>query len=219
MKTAPAAFAAALFALLAPAAPARSLYAAPPPAASESPAGSMGRQARPDEAPAPPTAAMEEKFRKLQKEMEARPKAPAPAPSAEAPRDPVSLGSLALQILSGLALVLVLAVAAIRVLKRMQGRLLARSGPGGDLLEVLETCHLGPQQKVVAVRMHDQVGILGVSKEGISMLATLRESAAEIRGAHRAESNPAAFSDNLNKLLERFKKPKKVSDLLEEAEG
>jgi hypothetical protein len=47
----------------------------------------------------------------------------------------------------------------------------------------------------------------------------LKQPAGEIGQARRGESNPAAFSDNLNKLLDRFKKPKKVSDLLDEAEA
>jgi len=198
----------------------RSLYASP--ARSAEPAVS-------EESPPAPTAAMEEKFRKLQKEMEASPSAaPAAGPAAgtRAPRNEgVSAGGLALKILFGLAFVLLLAVVAIRALKRVQGGLLSRTGrtgrtgPGGDMLEVLETCHLGPQQKVIAMRMHDEIGVLGVTKDGIRLLTVLKRPADEIRQARHGESNPAAFSDNLNKLLDRFKKPKKVSDMLDEAEA
>jgi flagellar biogenesis protein FliO len=67
--------------------------------------------------------------------------------------------------------------------------------------------------------MHDEVGVLGVTKEGIRLLTVLKQPAGEIGAARRGDSNPAAFSDNLNKLLDRFKKPKKVSDLLDEAEA
>ena len=203
-------------ALAASAAPGpRSLYATPPraadPAAAEAPA--------PPDSPAP-TAPMEEKFRKLQKEMQSSPAAaPASGTQPAAPRDGVSVGGVALQIVFGLAFVLLLAVVSIRVLKRLQGRLLARPRPVGDLLEVLETCHLGPQQKVVAVRMHDEVVVLGVAKEDIRLLTVLKQPAEEIRQALRGGANSAAFSDNLNKLLERFKKPKKVSDLLEEGQA
>jgi flagellar biogenesis protein FliO len=195
----------------------RSLYSAPKAsaAAAEAPAGE----------PQAPTPAMEEKFRKLQKEMRSAPEAGPAAASAEdshaqAPGDEASVGGLALRILCGLAFVLVLAVVAIRFLKRMQGGLLARpAGPRGDLLEVLETCHLGPQQKVVAIRMHDEVGVLGVNKESIRLLTVLKQPAQDIRRARQGESNSAAFSDNLNKLLDRFKKPKKVSDLLDESQA
>jgi flagellar biogenesis protein FliO len=163
---------------------------------------------------------MEEKFRKLQKEMQGAPAAtPGAGASAPASSDGVSVGGLFLQIVFGLAFVLLLAVVTIRGLKRMQGRMLARPGSGGGMLEVMETCYLGPQQKVIVLRMHDEVGVLGVTKEGIRLLTVLKQPAGEIGAARRGDSNPAAFSDNLNKLLDRFKKPKKVSDLLDEAEA
>lgn len=222
-------FAAALFALAlagaafpaaipAAAAQPRSLYAAP--ARSAAAEASEPASAAPAGTPAP-TAAMEEKFRRLQKEMQGSPAAdPAPGVSAPAPRDGVSVGGLFLQIVFGLAFVLLLAVVSIRGLKRMQGKLLARPGAGGgNLLEVMETCYLGPQQKVIALRMHDEVGVLGVTKEGIRLLTVLKQPASGMGPAQRGESNPAAFSDNLNKLLERFKKPKRVSDLLDEAQA
>jgi len=193
----------------------RSLYAAP--ARASEPAAAEA--APPSESPAP-TAPMEEKFRKLQKEMQSNPAAaPASASQPAAPRDGASVGGVALQIVFGLALVLLLAVVSIRVLKRLQGRMLSRPRAGGDLLEVLETCHLGPQQKVVAMRMHDEVVVLGVAKEDIRLLTVLKHPAEEIRQALRGEANSVVFSDNLNKLLDRFKKPKKVSDLLEEGQA
>jgi len=193
----------------------RSLYAAPARASAASEASAEAAAASAE--PSAPTPAMEEKFRKLQKEMQSNPAAPAAGTQAPAASDGKSVGGVALQILFGLAFVLLLAVVSIRVLKRLQGRMLTRPGPGGDLLEVLETCHLGPQQKVVAIRMHDEVSVLGVTKDGINLLTVLKHPAEEIRQARGG--NPAAFSDNLNKLLERFKKPKKVSDLLDEAQA
>lgn len=192
------------------AAPARSLYSAP--AKTAEPAA--------EEPATAPTPAMEEKFRKLQREMQGESSAvPAPGKAASPAGEGSSVGGIALQILFGLAFVLLLAVVSIRVLKRMQGRLLSRPGKGGDMLEVLETCHLGPQQKVIAIRMHDDVGILGVTKENVHLLTVLKHSADDVRRAHQGESNSAAFSDSLNKLLDRFKKPKKVSDMLEEGQG
>ncbi|GEM_PF-2969386 len=203
--------------------PGKSLYAS-----SKSAAASESMSAAPlaDLPPPPPpttapSAAMEEKFRKLQKEMD-RKAAPAgsAAPAAKAPEnsgsDGVGVGTLAMQILFGLAFVLLLAVVSIRGLKRMQGRILSKPGKSGDIFEVLETCHLGTNQRVVAMRMNDEVGILGVTQQGISLLTVLKEPVDELRRARAGEGNSAAFSDNLNKLLERFKKPKKVSDLLDE---
>ncbi|MDQ2999817.1 MAG: flagellar biosynthetic protein FliO [Fibrobacterota bacterium] len=187
----------------------KSLYAAAEPRTAELPPS-----------PPTPTPAMEDKFRKLQKEMDRREPTPKKGEAAktEQPLDQtVSLGKLAMQILFGLAFVLLLAVVSIRGLKRIQGRLLSKPGRGGgDLFEVLETCHLGSRQRVVALRMNQEVGILGVTEHGISLLTVLKEPVEELRRARSGESNSVAFSDNLNKLLERFKKPKKVSDMLDE---
>ncbi len=204
-------------ALCVSASPSKSLYAAP---AAASPAkGVQASDAVDEDAPAA-TPAMEDKFRKLQKEMESGPEQPKTVPkNTPPPHEGVAMGTLAMQILLGLAFVLLLAVLTIRGLKRMQGKLLSRAGKGGDLIEILETCHLGPQQKVIAIRFNDDVGILGVTKENISLLTMLKEPMDELRKARGGESNSAVFSDNLNKLLDRFKKPKKVSDLLDEAQG
>lgn len=170
--------------------------------------------------PPPPSPAMEEKFRKLQKEMERTEKAnPAGGKIPEnTPSESIGVGSLAVQILFGLAFVLLLAVVSIRGLKRLQGRMLSKPGRNGDILEVLESCHLGSHQRIVALRMNDEVGVIGVTQHGISLLTVLKDPIDELRRSRAAagESNSAAFSDNLNKLLERFKKPKKVSDLLDE---
>ncbi|MEO7424885.1 MAG: flagellar biosynthetic protein FliO [Fibrobacteria bacterium] len=174
--------------------------------------------------PPPPSPAMEDKFRKLQQEMESAPGSKSASAKASETRPPqaIAVGGLAIKIFFGLAFVLILAVVTIRVLKRLQGGLLSnagrggKDGKGGDIFEVLETCHLGAQQRVVALRMNEEVGIVGVTQHGISLLTVLKEPADDLRRSR--ESNSAAFSDNLNKLLERFKKPKKVSDLLDEAQ-
>lgn len=210
-----------LFLFSAPAVPAKSTASAA--SASERPE-SMD-ETSPAELPPPPTPAMEEKFRKLQKEMERKDKTNPARSGASAgenvpentPSETIGVGGLAMQILFGLAFVLLLAVVSIRGLKRLQGRMLSRPGKSGDILEVLESCHLGSNQRIVALRMNDEVGVIGVTQHGISLLTVLKEPMEELRRARAGEGNSAAFSDNLNKLLERFKKPKKVSDLLDES--
>lgn len=203
----------ALFAALQAAPAGAQTPAAKPPAASAETAGSQ---------PTAPAAVqpdgVQDKFRKFQKEM-ARGEGPAannrqPAP-AKQPEE-VGVFSLGLQILLGLAFVLILAVVSIRLLKKFQGRLFARSGQtaGGDIFEILETCHIGTNQRVVAIRLDDEVGVLGVTTHGITLLTMLKQPAEELM--KRRAGNSAAFSDNLNKLLDRFKKPKRVSDLLDE---
>ena len=204
------------------ASPEKSLYAASSKrAASES--ESMSAAPVAELPPSPPTPAMEDKFRKLQKEMKKKESAAKPGQAGQAAKAPentpsegIGMGSLVMQIVFGLGFVLLLAVVSIRGLKKMQGRLLSKSGKSGDIFEMLETCHLGANQRVVAMRMNDEVGILGVTPHGITLLTILKEPVEELRRARAGESNSAAFSDNLNKLLDRFKKPKKVSDLLDE---
>lgn len=217
-----AARAAALAAILA-VAPARSaaeksLYAAP----ERNVASALEAAAAPAD-PAP-SLAVEEKFRKLQNEM--RRNGPVPAATAPAegnrPENTRALGTVVVQIILGLGFVLLLAIVTIRLLKRMQGRLLSVTGKGakgGEIFEVMETCHLGAHQRVVALRMNGEVGVLGVTQQGITLLTMLSEPAEDIRRSRDGEGNAAAFSDNLNKLLERFKKPKKVSDLIDEAQA
>jgi flagellar biogenesis protein FliO len=164
-----------------------------------------------------------DKFRKLQREMSRDESTPGgdsqrAAPSRAEEESPGVFG-VSMKILFGLVFVIILAVVAIRLLKRLQGRMLARAGSrraSGEIFEVLETCHLGQHHRVVALRIKDEVGIVGVTQQGMSLLTMLKEPAEDVRRDIVGEANPAAFSDNLNKLLERFKRPKRVSDLLDE---
>ncbi len=179
---------------------------------------------------------VDEKFQRLQKEMENDPAKGITSGSGSGKSTATlfkdndssipkgrSVGSLAFQIILGLIFVLLLAVVTIRLLKRMQGRLLAKPLSGGktnhEFFEVLETCHLGTHQKIVALRIHDEIGVLGVTQQGISLITLLKEPAQEVRQAYFQGKNSEVFSENLNKILERFKKPKRVSDLLDEAKG
>jgi flagellar biogenesis protein FliO len=155
-----------------------------------------------------------EKFARMQQEMAAGGGLPDTAATAAASAShPLWIAA---QVGLGLLVVLVLAVICIRFLKRLQGGMLrGTTGNVSDLLEVLETCHLGPQQRLIAVRMGDRVGVIGATKEGMS-LVHLMDSPAEAILANR-KGNPQDFSENLNRLLDRFKKPKKVSELLKES--
>jgi flagellar biogenesis protein FliO len=127
-----------------------------------------------------------------------------------------SLG-LGLEIGFVLILVLALAVITIRLLKKLQGGLLRGKTPGnaGDILEVVETCHLGTGQRIVALRMGERIGIVGITKESFHLLHMLEQSAETVLSTK--QGNPQVFSENLNRLLDRFKKPKKVSELLQES--
>lgn len=187
------------------------------------PALSSPASAQPARAGADARDPVADKFRKLQHEMSNGDAGLQPGRTAargDAPEtgDSVNVLAVSAKILIGLFFVILLAIVAIRLLKRFQGRMLAKGGrgAGGEIFEVLETCHLGQHQRVVALRMHGEVGIVGVTQQGITLLTMLKEPADEVRRAE-GQGNPAAFSENLNKLLDRFKRPKRVSDLLDEA--
>ncbi len=152
-----------------------------------------------------------EKFQKMQLAIAAEESLPDTAMAAASNVHPFWL---TVEIAAVLLMVLALAVISIRLLKKLQGGMLRGSGPAaGDLLEVVETCHLGTHQRIFAVRMGNRIGIIGASKESMQMLHLLDESAQETLASR--QSNPQAFSENLNRLLDRFKKPKKVSELME----
>lgn len=154
-----------------------------------------------------------EKFARMQQEMASGAGLPDTASTVASASHPLWIAA---QMGLGLLVVLVLAVLCIRFLKRLQGGMLrGTTGNVSDLLEVLETCHLGPQQRLIAVRMGDRVGVIGATKEGMT-LVHLMDSPAEVILASR-KGNPQDFSENLNRLLDRFKKPKKVSELLKES--
>ena len=133
---------------------------------------------------------------------------------ASKPIHPLLLG---LEVLFALAGVLVLAVITVRLLKRAQKGLLGSGSAtvAGELLEVVETLHLAPGIKLIAVRIYDKVAIMSVSKENATLAHLLEDPAVEVLA--NKTSNPKAFSDNLNRLLDKFKKPRKVSEMLEEA--
>lgn len=152
-----------------------------------------------------------DKFQKMQQAMAAETSLPDTAAAIATKVHPLWL---TVEIAVVLLMVLALAVLTIRLLKKLQGGMLGGSSQAtGDLLEIVETCHLGPHQRIFAVRMGNRIGIVGANKESMQMLHLLDESAQETL-ANR-QTNPQAFSDNLNRLLDRFKKPKKVSELME----
>lgn len=153
------------------------------------------------------------KFEALRKEMggsSAGASGSAASNPAPEPSDSASLGALFFKMLASLAAVVLLAVLSMRFLQRLRrGPGLKGMGAGGSFLfEVMETCHLGPGQRIVAVRMQDKVGVLGVTKEGISFLTTLDGGAKALEAGMRREGNAAQFGESLAQVLDRFKKPK-----------
>jgi flagellar biogenesis protein FliO len=121
-----------------------------------------------------------------------------------------SFAALFFKMLASLALVILLAVGSMRFLRRLRrGPGMGGMGSSGTFLfEVMETCHLGPGQRIVAIRMQNKVGMVGVSKENISFMGYLEGEPLAMEKAMRKEGNAVQFGDSLTQVLERFKKPK-----------
>lgn len=137
---------------------------------------------------------------------------------AGAPEEKISVLGTLIRMVLGLMVVLVLIAFSIRFLKGIQrSTMMKRVGSAGELLEVIETCYLGNQQKIVLMRMHDRMCAIGVTNQGISMLRDLDMDPNSLRHPTRnGDENTAAFGDTVNRLLERFKKPKRVSEYLQD---
>jgi flagellar protein FliO/FliZ len=129
-----------------------------------------------------------------------------------------SLLKAGIQMAVCLSFILVLVVLSIKLLKRFQkAAFLKTRGAGRNSLEVLETCYLGKDQKVVLMRMDNSRVFLGVTSHGIQSLE-MPETVTRIPSpvSCTSENTPNDFSENLNQLLSKFKKPKTVSQSLAE---
>lgn len=135
----------------------------------------------------------------------------------ETTKEPVHPGILILEVGIGLLAVLGLAVGSIRLLKKAQKGIQGSVQGGGNLMEIVEILHLGPGQKVVALKIHQQIVVVGATKESIGSVHVLPEPASSVLADRN--TNPQVFSDNLNRLLDKFKKPKKVSEFEQEVKA
>ncbi len=165
-------------------------------------------------------AQLNKKFERLQKDIAQGSSSPTPisvvANQEEIPEGK-SIWVIGTQIFCGLLFVLFLMIVTLRLLKKAQSGLGRKAlAVNGQFFEVLETCHIGTQQKIIALRMQNDVGIIGVTTSAITLLQTLEGQATTILQQQSKNGNTAEFADNLNKLLDRFKKPKKVADYLKE---
>ena len=134
---------------------------------------------------------------------------------------PDSLFKMTFQMVSGLIFILILAIFSIRLLKKFQKSSLVTSRKSStDLLEVLETCYLGNDQKVVVMRVDRGTSVFGVTPHGITLLKDLEMmvplSSSKGTFPREKEEGALAFSDNLNQFLSKFKRPKTVSETLKE---
>ena len=110
------------------------------------------------------------------------------------------------QVLSGLAFLVLIAVAGLFVLRRVRGRSgLTRTG---SMIDVLETAQAGPGRQICLVRIHDRVVAVAFAQSSAAAVAEFTgTSAAEIladSGTGRA--NVRDFSATLESFMERFRK-------------
>lgn len=130
---------------------------------------------------------------------------------ANIPQEPAeqrSLGGFAVQMFFSLILVVGLIWLSVWGLKKMQKSRFNINGmdPG---LQIVEQMYMGPQQRVVVVRIHDRVMALGVTQQNIQFLADLSQDEAYQGGAATAKE----FGKSVDYFLRHFKKGSSISDL------
>jgi flagellar biogenesis protein FliO len=121
----------------------------------------------------------------------------------------LSAGTLAgslFQVLSGLAFLILVAVAGLFVLRRVRGR--SNTTRSGSMIDVLETAPAGPGRQICLVRIHDRVVAVAFAQSSAAAVAEFTgTSAAEIladSGTGRASVRD--FSATLDSFMERFRK-------------
>lgn len=110
-----------------------------------------------------------------------------------------------LKMLSALALVIGLMIAALVVVKKYFYQSPAASG-GNTMIDIISTHHLGPKNSFMLVDVLGQVLLLGVSNQEISLLTTITDPDAmnrlkSLRLRKDAPSAPAPFLSTYKSLL------------------
>jgi flagellar biogenesis protein FliO len=132
------------------------------------------------------------------------------APVSTVRYQPPSVGRLILRMLLGLVVVLVLIYALYRMARRARGMDVRPGEAPSRALQILETSFVGPNQKVVLMRVGaERVLVVGSASTQVQTLADIQgEEARTILELQRAQPlvTPAQFSETVNQLLRRFRK-------------
>ena len=165
--------------------------------------------------------ALEKKISVIQKELAKEESGSTSTTISKQDGTSISIWGLAIQIVFGLIFVLALAIIGIKLLKALQNnnRFFGskKLGTGKSLFEVLETCYLGQNQKLIAIKFETKVYMLGATAQNINLIKEIDLPQMENSLAKDLNSNHKNFTQTMDQVLSRFKKPKKVSDFLEEA--
>jgi len=121
----------------------------------------------------------------------------------------LSAGTLAgglFQVLSGLAFLVLIAVAGLFVLRRVRGKSSFTSA--GSMIDVLETAQAGPGRQICLVRIHDRVVAVAFAQSSAAAVAEFTgTSAAEILAdSGNGRANVRDFSATLESFMERFRR-------------
>ncbi len=101
-----------------------------------------------------------------------------------------------INLLAGLALVLLVFFAVVFLLKRVSGF----HGMNKGHMKMVDTMHLGTKERLLIVRVNNEYLLLGLSPQGIHPLHVLGDDIVESEGHEQKEAPPA-----FNQLLSRMK--------------
>lgn len=117
-----------------------------------------------------------------------------------------SLTGAMVKMVSALAIVVICVYFGLYLLKRLTGR---RPGSGlkNDVLEVLQTTHLGPRKTISLVKIGNRSVLVGVTEQQISTITELDQVETQeiLAGEPAAEEKPDAFSGVLKSATLRLK--------------
>jgi flagellar biogenesis protein FliO len=121
------------------------------------------------------------------------------------------VGSL-LQVLTGLAFLLLVALAGLFLLRRVRGK--GASGGRGLMIDVLETVPVGAGRQISLVRIHDRVVAVAFAHSSASAVAEFTgTSAAEILAETGTGKAPMRdFASSLDSLMDRFRQKGEKED-------
>jgi flagellar biogenesis protein FliO len=162
--------------------------------------------ARPDTAAAARSAADDSiASARLRSAQDAWDKGPGADKAASAPLSAGTLVGSLLQVLTGLAFLLLVAVAGLFLLRRLRGK--GALGPRGLMIDVLETVPAGAGRHISLVRIHDRVVAVAFAHSSVSAVAEFTgTSAAEILAETGTGKAPIRdFASSLESLMDRFR--------------
>jgi len=131
--------------------------------------------------------------------------------TADVPRyQPPSIGKLLIRMVLGLSLVLGLIYLLYRMARRARGMDVREGELPLRSMQILETSYVGPNQKIVLVRVGvGRVLVVGSTPSQVHTLADLQGDEAKLILEQQRFSpavSPAQFSETVNHLLRRFRK-------------